>query len=305
MPKSLITPGSLVPFTFGASAKGWHSIQPFTICPKEYQLSRVRGITPRSPYIPLHLGTGSILHCARAQWFNDEYKLDLWREAVDKYIVEAETHAGKPFDPASKLVAIETFGAYVNYWQPRGKLTPLAVEYEVVGFDRTARVDSIELDSQGGVWVGEFKSTSKGMSAVTDMYLLNGQTLLQALICRGSKEFAETFGPFKGILLDGLKKPSGKQEAKAYPRVQLPVAQMENALKWFERDLPGWIAQASTVDWNTQAERRPACQRAYGPCEFKDLCLLGKGAAHLYQLKSGEVLSTWTPTDGKESTPWD
>jgi len=304
MPTSLIKPGVLVPFSFGASQAGWHSIQPFTICPKEYQLSRVRGISQRSPYQPLHLGTGAILHTARAQWFNDEYKLDLWRDAVEKYIVEAEAHAGKPFDPASKLTAIETFEAYVAYWRPRGKTTPLAVEWEVTGFDRTARLDSVELAADGA-WVGEFKSTSKGIASVTDMYLLNGQTLMQALLCKHSKEFTDTFGPFKGILLDALKKPSGKRPAEAYPRVRLPVEQMESTLKWFERDLPRWIRGTERISWNADVERRPVCQRAYGPCEFKDLCLLGKGAAHLYQTKDGETLSNWKPSDDKTTAPWD
>lgn len=294
-----------MPFSFGASAKGWHSIQPFTICAKEYQLARVRGISQRSPYQPLHLGTGAILHVARAQWLNDEYKLDLWRDAVDKYIVEAEAHAGKPFDPASKLVAVETFDAYVSYWQHRPKLRPLAVEHEVNGFNRTARLDSVEGDEAGGAWVGEFKSTSKGVSSVTDMYLLNGQTLLQALLCRGSKDFSDTFGEFKGILLDPLKKPSGRQPAVAYPRVRLPVSQMESALKWFERDLPTWVEAAERTDWNSVVVRSPVCQRAYGPCEFKDLCLLGKGAAHLYETKDGKTLSNWEPSDGKTVAPWD
>ena len=306
------TPGKLLPFSFGASALGWHQIQPFTICPKEYQLARVRRITRRSGFLKAPLSVGLLLHAARAQWFHDGFKGDLWRTAVVEYDRQHAEVDGKKLAPGSVPFATECFEAYVKHWSVRPKPTVLAVEHEIkpkaliAGAPqwawRGARLDSME-KWKGKVWLGELKSTSSSPGRVHDLYRLNGQTLLQMALW-GEEETKE-FGPLGGVLLDIIVKPSGKRGARCSARIPLDLGSVDFALKWFRRDFTTWVMQSSLIDWNTTVERRPVCMRQYGPCEFQSLCLRGRNGSNGFVFEDGSPVSAWKPSEGKTTPPWE
>lgn len=285
------------------------------MCPKEYQYARIRKVREFSPFLSAPLSIGLLLHAARAQWLYDNRKGDLWRERMVAYAKDVEENE-KGLHPASMPIAVQTFEAYEAFWRVRPPTQVLAVEHELKpraltpeqqkpGMQwswRGARLDSIE-KHQGKVWIGEFKSTSDAPQRVTDIYTLNGQTLLQAALW--GKEETEKFGPLAGILLDVLKKPRGKSKPKAYPRVQMPLSQMEHALKWFRKDFAMWVMQSSMIEWNTGVERRPVCMRSYGPCEYRTLCLRGRAGSNRFILEDGTKLAQWQPSPGKEVPPWE
>ncbi len=308
---SLVKRPELLPFSFGATALGWHQIQPFTICPKEFQFARVRGIKMRGNYLKEPLSYGLALHVCRAQWFYDEKKGDLWKKALEKYVAEYEAHEHIALAPGTESFALSVFGEYVKYWSVRPQTISLAAEYEIKPRAlvkdapqwawRGARLDSVE-KWRNLAWIGELKSTSNSPSKVHDLYILNGQTMLQAALW--GPEETEKFGPLGGILLDIIVKPSGKKPARAVDRIPLRLAQMEHALTWFRRDFTTWVMQSSLIRWNDTVERRPVCMRPHGPCDFRDLCLKGHRGSIGYTLKDGTPLSKWKPSEGKEVPPW-
>jgi hypothetical protein len=309
---ALLQPGKLLPFHWGASDKGWHQIQPITICPKEYQLSRVRHITPRNAFMRDPLAIGLLLHVGRAQWLNDGYKGKLWRKAMRSFYEEIpQQHGGLRLNPGVWETAESTFEGYVSHWAIRPKPKVLAVEYLLKPRGLTpdapewawrgGRLDSIERDAQG-TWIGECKSTSNSAGRVHDTYEANGQTLLYAALW--GEEETERFGPLAGILLDVMKKSTPGAPAKFWPRIRLPISDLLHPLKSFKRDFTTWVMQSHLVDWNASVERRWTCQRETHQCEYKDLCLLGKKASHLYTLEDGSPLNLFKRQPGKEVLPW-
>ena len=214
--------------------------------------------------------------------------------------------------PSAFNVALETFEGYVDYWSKRPTTEVLAIEYPFEPrllapnapewAKRTARVDSIER-WRGKTWIGEAKSTSSAPGRVADTYALHGQILLQMTLW-GDDE-TERFGPLAGVLLDVMVKPQGKKPARGSERIPIELKDCEQALKWFRKDFVTWQMQTAMIDWNATVERRLVCQRNYGPCEFRPLCLRGRAGSMRYALPDGSKLHEWKPSPGKEVPPWE
>lgn len=310
MPKP--TRPRLFPFTFGASSKGWHEIQPFTICPKDYQYGVVRKIRQVAPSIPEGLSYGLFMHAARAQWLHDGYKGDVWREALVEYGRQAEEHNKLPMAAGMLAAATKDFEEYTKYWLKRPRPEVLAIEYELKArglkpdapawAHRTARLDSIER-WQGKVYIGEFKSTSRTDKHVAELYAVNGQTLLQVALW--SDEETKRFGPLAGILLDVVSKGTKSRPARGNPRIIIRKEQLSHALTWFHREFKQWVMNASTIEWNSTVPRSMVCMRPHGPCRWRPLCARGRDGAGQFQLGDGTQMHKWKPSPGKEVPPWD
>lgn len=301
----------LFPFHFGATFKGWHQIADFTKCPKEYQFAKVRGIRQKVPFLSEPLSIGLLVHAARAQWFYDEKNGDVWREAMVEFYRQSEQQ-GSRLHPDALPIATACFEEYVNHWSIRPTPDVLAIEHELEPRPlvpnapewtwRGARLDSVE-KWRGKIYVGEMKTTATGQHRVHDIYLLNGQTLLQAALW-GPKE-VERFGPLEGVLLDILIKPSGRRGPRCAARIALTVAQMAHALSWFRRDFTTWVMQSSLIDWNSTVERRPVCMRSEGPCQFRSVCLKGRAGSNMFVLQDDTPVADWKPKDGQHVPPWE
>lgn len=293
----------------GHSGAGWHAIESFIRCPKEYQFSAVRKIGQHRPFIPGPLSVGLLLHAARAQWLHDERKGELWREAMERYAAKTEAEEGK-LSPGSLSAAAGYFAGYSAYWKVRPVTGVLAIEHYMsprgisqnapVWAFRTARYDSIE-KWRGKTWIGELKSTSDSGNRLTEQYTLHGQLLLQMALW--GEEEDDTFGPLEGVLIDPILKRSAG--GAGGPRIEIRKSECAAALTWFRKDLKTWLMQAQSVDWDAAPERRPNCMRAYGPCEFRGLCLKGRRGANQFVLENGKALVTWTPKPGQSVPPWE
>ncbi len=303
----------LVPFSFGASSRGWHAIESFIRCPKEYQFSKVRQVQPRTMHLPEPLSVGLLIHAARAQYLWDMRDPANWEEAVTLYAETFPLREKQRLAPNAIDIAMRTFREYVRYWKVRPAPRPLAVEHEIKPkalIDgappwawRGARLDSVER-WQGKAWIGEAKTTSSSWKKVNDTYLLHGQTMLQAALW--GREETERFGPLGGILMDVIVKPSGKKEAQPQPRVAMPIEKMQTAMKWFVRDFTTWVMQTHLVTWDATVERKPNCMRAYGPCDYRDLCLYGKKGTGGFVVGDARApLQNWTAVPGKSVSPWE
>ena len=120
----------------------------------------------------------------------------------------------------------------------------------------------------------------------------------------GEKE-TKQFGPLAGVLLDVIIKGSGSRRPKAQPRVAIAIEDMAYALEWFRKDVPFHFMNASSIQWGDSVERRiTSCQRQYGPCQFRSLCLRGRAGANGFVLKDGTSLAQWKPSNGREVPPW-
>jgi hypothetical protein len=301
------------PMPSGSSGRGWHEIQPFTMCPKEYQFARLRKISPNQVYMSEAFSFGLYVHAARAQWLYDNRQGDLWKEAMKNYGDQCQETEKFKLHPKSYGAALRDFQGYVDYWRVRPNTQPIAIEYMLEARPlipnapqwtwRTARLDSIERDISGKIWIGEFKSTGFGVGKVNELYALHGQILLQA--CLWGEEETSKFGPLAGILMDPLVKGDDKKPGKGGERLQLPLANMQHAMQWFRKDFTTWVMQASMIDWNSWVERRPVCMRAQGPCTYRALCKDGRDAGLDYVTEDGEILTKWKPTKGKEVPPWE
>lgn len=314
-PKSPPRP-KLIPLPLGSSGKGWHEISPAFPCPKEYQFARIRQIQQRSVVLNDPLSIGLVFHAGRAQWFYDNYKGDLWRERMAEFVKEWNEREDKNLAPCALPIATECMEEYVRYWSVRPKGEVLAIEYELKPRPlcpeqakpdmawtwRSARLDSIER-WRGKAWIGECKTTSDHPGRVKDLYLLNGQVLLQLALW--SEEETAKFGSLGGVLLDIIKKPSGKNRAKAFPREAIPIESVQHALRWFRKDFPRWVMQCSSIQWNDHVERRPVCVRKFGPCTYRNLCLKGKAGALNFVFPDGSPIYKWAPTPGREVAPWE
>jgi len=304
---------NLVPFFFGASAKGWHELEALPRCPKEYQYSRVRGISPRgAAFLKEPLGIGTLVHVGRAQWLADGYKGDRWREALALYLKEYKAQNLPPMMPGALAIAVQCLEKYIEYWSIRPKPEVLAVEYEMKARGlaavsdswtwRTSRLDSI-VKWQGKTWLDECKTTSSSPSRVRDIYMLNGQPLLGCALW--TKEETKRFGPLAGVLLDVIVKPNGKKGPSCSSRIPLPISEMSHALKWFPAVAAEYVHQARMIRWNDGVERRiTSCLRPLGPCPFRALCLRGQRGAGGYVFADGVSLNEWKPEPGKETEPW-
>jgi hypothetical protein len=303
----------LFPMPTGHSGRGWHEIEPFTRCPKEYQLGNVRGIRPHQPFLPEPLGIGLMIHAARAQWLYDgRDKKSPWRDAMRVYAKSIETEEEQKLSPGVIKASEGHFAGYVDYWSHRPVTKILAIEHqlELRGFaadspawvHRTARLDSIE-KHMGKTWIGEAKSTSDSVSRLKETYMLHGQILLQVALW--GEEETEKFGPLAGVLIDPIVKGRGNKPSSGAPRIEIPIHTMGHALFWFKRDFKMWVMQASMIDKNSWVERRPVCMRQYGPCQFRDLCLGGHRAALRYVFRDGTSLSQWKSNDDQRVEPWE
>ena len=59
----------------GASTHGYHAIESYLVCPKEYQYDKVRKIRQPAAGTPDPFAIGSMLHAGRARWFANKFSM--------------------------------------------------------------------------------------------------------------------------------------------------------------------------------------------------------------------------------------
>jgi len=286
----------------GVTEAGYHSIEAFLRCPKEYQFASVRGIGAPQQYEPPYFTVGRMLHAGKAKWFARGFRTtDKTWKAMQR-AMELEAHTGKLPPTRDALRDGKRYmQEYVEYWSRRPMPKPLACEYKLgpAPFSagdpfflfRTARLDDVSYYPEfgGALCIGEMKSTSDGPAAVVDQYELHGQTMLQFLLWKHAKEGEATHGPVAGTVLDIIKKGYGGQKS-SFMRQFIPFSQY--ALDWFTNTFRANLRAAAMTNWDAEVPRNiTACTRMAGRkrvnCEFKELCKHGASASSKFVFKAG------------------
>lgn len=304
----------------GASPAGYHQIESFLRCPKEYQFAHVRGLREPQATNPDYFSIGSLFHAGRARWFANKFDCSdaSWDSIRDA--VQAEALLQKlPVTIGAERKALALLQEFVGHWSKRPRPQPVAAEYLVgpVAIQegdpfflwRSARLDDLSRypEAGGKLCIGESKTTSTSIADTVNQYTLHGQTLMQLATYNAAPNGRALYGPVAGIVLDVTKKPYGTEKAQ-FGRTFIPVS--ETALEWFIASMRHHLKQASQVDWDTPVPRNPsACTRQLGrmraPCPFRDLCQHGKSASVKYVLRDGSSLRTFRPQKGMTVAPWD
>ncbi len=303
----------------GPTDAGWHSASDGIGCMKEGQYKHVRKITLPMNNTPDHFAVGGLLHAGRATWFGAKFAMDeASKQQVFSAMQEAEDSFELPVSTAAIQAAHKYMKEYMEHWSLRPKPQPVAAEY-LVGpaplekgdpfpLWRTARLDDVSYYSEaGGLAIGEAKTTSASINDCVNQYTLHGQPILQVILWNTSEQGAAKHGPLKGFVLDIIKKGYGKDKSQ-FARHFIEVT--PRTIEWYVRNMQAYLRRYASTDWNSDVERNiQFCTRMVGrarmACEYRDLCMHGKTAAGNYVLKDGSALSSWKPSLGKETEPWD
>ena len=301
----------------GPSEKGWHRIESFLRCAKEYQFQHVRKISEPLASNPDYFSVGLLVHAGRAQWFalRFEHSASAWSKIVDAVKKAAEENK-LPITLNAEQQALSILAQYVEHYRTRVQPDPLAAEYlvgpaplELDGlYERTARLDDVSKYPEAGyrLAIGECKTTGDDINKCVEQYTLHGQPMLQYLLWKMSDQGEKMHGPVAGVVLDVIKKPYGKEPAK-FARQFIPIS--DYAVQWYVKSMTGYLSAASRIEWDSDVPRNvSSCTRLVGrirvACPYRDLCQYGKSAATRFVTEDGKPLVTWKPSDGKSVPPW-
>ncbi len=305
----------------GVTSAGWHSIESFYRCEKEYQFQHVRKIKLPTAETPDYFAVGIFFHAARAKWFSLRcVRTTETRTAVMEAIDEARETLDIPATDDAVRRAQELIGMYMDHWSTRLLPRPEAAEYllgpsalhlDDVPYSKlhvTARLDDVSYypDAQG-LWIGEGKTTSGSIADCVKQYELHGQILLQAALWRVAPQGEARFGPIAGVMLDIVKKPYGKEKAQ-FARHALHINPKQ--LDWFVENLRGMRTNATNMTWDMKPVRNVTqCTRLVGRmravCPYRELCRHGKTASIHYTMEDGSSLLDWKPSPGQATPPWE
>lgn len=295
------------PATKGPSIAGWHSISTFLRCPKEYQLSQVRGISVPRTLVPDPLAIGSLFHEGRAHWFQSGFPSDTkYWEKLKSYIEKSADTSNPPMRVDAISRTLSYLSQYIAHWAMRTKPEPVIVEKDVgpaplkkddpFFFHRTFRPDDISyypLEAGPKLCIGELKTTSVGVDDAVNEYTLHGQPMMQWLVWKMAKNGEAKYGPVEHVMLDVVVKGYGKEKCTF---ARHPIRITNHSLDWYANSMRGYLRAASLVTYDTDVPRNITnCTRLIGrarvPCQFRDLCQFGKSAANRYVDREGHGLS--------------
>lgn len=301
----------------GPSGLGYSEIEGYLRCPKEYQLSNIRGIERPTAQSPDYFAIGSFVHAGRARWFSSQQSTsdETW-QAIRADVAKTREELPKPCSDEAESTALRYLQEYVDHWSVRQKPNIVAVEHmlgptrlgDLLDSERTARLDDFGFYPEaGGLAIGECKTTAAPISDCVNQYMLHGQPLLQRLLWDSAPQGAAMYGSVKGMVLDVVQKGYGGKRCQF---ARIFVQADERPLAWFKKELKAALTQKAALGWNSEPERRiTSCTRLVGKarvaCHFRELCQHGKAAAIEYAFKDGRALLDWSATEGKEASPWD
>jgi len=316
----MTAPNQILQSESGGTPLGWHKLESFLRCPKEYQLSVIRKLVTPVNQTPDALGTGTLFHAGRAAWFVAGFGSDAatWELVQSAVYTEAERQK-LPISDGSVKLSLATLQEYIKHWRLRQNPKPLAIEYMIgpaplAANDplypfRTARLDDVGYYPEaGGKLAIEEAKTTTNVADCINQYELHGQPLMQMALWKLAPQGEAMHGPIAGVVLDAAEK-AYKSRKPHFARQFIPVPQ--HALEWYIDEIRGYLVAANALDWNAKAPRNiNACTRLVGagkrvPCPFRDLCKHGRGAAGQFVFEdTGKGVVTWRPEPGKETPPW-
>lgn len=304
----------------GASEAGWHSIESFLTCPKEFQLQHIRKIVVPRAETPDHFAVGTLVHAGRAKWFERGFKTSAktWDKIKEAVQQSAEAHKF-PVSLKAEQLALDILTQYIEHWSMRPHPKPIAVEHKLgpapIAKDdpfylfRTSRLDDLSEYEEAGckLAIGELKTSSQSLNDMEKEYKLHGQPMLCQALYRFAKEGQLAHGRIDGIVLDCIQKGYGGERHKF---ARFFVETPEHALGWFVKDMRSYMRGAAAVDWDADVTHNiKSCTRMIGrgriPCQYRELCTNGRAASILYKMADGSDLSAHKPEAGRMKMPWE
>lgn len=292
--------------TKGASIAGWHNISTLLRCPKEYQLSQVRGVSVPRTQIPDPLAIGALFHEGRAHWFQSGFPTGAayWATLKD-YINESADTSNPPMRVEAITRTLSYLEQYCSHWAMRAKPEVVLVEKEVgpaplqandpFFLYRTFRPDDISRYPEANMklCIGELKTTSVGVDDAVNEYTLHGQPMMQWMVWQMAKNGALKYGQVELVMLDVVVKGYGKERCK-FGRVALKVT--PHSLDWYVESMRGYLKAAQLIEYDSKVPRNiSACTRLIGrariACPYRDLCQFGASASNRYVDRDGNALS--------------
>lgn len=307
----------------GPSLAGWHKIEAYLRCPKEWQLAHVRHVSPGIAGVKEDEGEksafaiGRLFHLVKAHWFASQFDTsESTMQRIRDLCYEEALKGDKPILITDIASTLRYFEEYVNHYKPLPKPEVIAAEYDVgpapltLGDPentwRTARLDDVSRypEANGKLCIGESKTTSAPINWTVEQYKLHGQPMLQALLWRTSEQGEKMHGPIAGVMLDIIQK--GYDKPSKFGRAFIPLSNV--ALDWYARNLRKYIERALATKWESDAPRNISnCTRMVGrmrlPCAFRELCTYGKSASSQYNIRGTSLLSPENERNGVR--PWD
>lgn len=301
----------------GPSGLGYSEVESYLVCPKSYQLAKVRGIGKPVTQTPDYFAVGSFLHAGRARWFAQKFDMgdETWKMIVAD-IDKVRSEFTLPVSETAYMTALRYVKEYVDHWAVRPRPNIVAVEHMLgpVQLDgekteRTARLDDFGFYPEAGnaLCIGECKTTSAAISDVANQYTLHGQPALQRLLWELAPQGEATYGAVKGMILDVVQKGYGGKRCQ-FARLFVEVP--DRVTGWVGENLAAALRAKDNMTWDTKAERRvTSCTRLIGKarvaCPYRDLCLYGRAGALGYAFEDGSSITEWEPSAGAETAPWD
>lgn len=305
----------------GATKAGWHAIEAFLRCPKEYQLKHVRGLYQPRESTPDHFAVGGLFHAGRARWFASKFDTSHATWELVRTAIQHEAQINKlPVSIGAEQKALILMEAYVEFWSVRPKPRPVACEYLLgpspllkgehsEAFKRTARLDDVSYypEAGGRLCIGEAKTTSTSVADTASEYDLHGQPLMQLALWVTSENGEAQHGPVAGFVLDVAVKGYGEKKP-SFGRIVVPIPAF--ALQWYVHSMLHYVRQSKQVEWDTEVPRNTSqCTRLKGrgrvPCDFRELCKHGRSAALNYVMEGGKQLTAHVPEEGRRRMPWE
>lgn len=304
----------------GATEKGWHAIESYLRCPKEFQYNKLRGVTKPMTQTPDYFAVGTLMHVAKAHWFKNNFRTDPeWRSSLIKVVAIAASQNKLPVTLKAEQAALKYMEEYVDHYAPRPRpkvieaehlLGPVSIaEDNPLYAFRTARLDDVSVYPEAGdaLCIGETKTTSGSVSDCIKQYEMHGQLMLQMLLWKAAPQGEAKYGPVLGVMLDVIQKGYGGKPCH-FARALIPIT--DRQLEWFQANLLVSLKAAYKMTWDSDARRNvQACTRLSGrarvPCDYQALCQHGRSASTNYLLANGESLLTWRPSEGRQVGPWE
>ena len=256
----LIDPGS-------SGEYGWHTLADWLTCPRLAALKRANG---RDEPSEAQL-VGTMVHVGLAHRYALMQGQDVYQpaDAVERF-------ARKTPDATSHVYTTQAaLASYAAHYGPEADIETLAVEkvfrMKIMGCAYTQRLDLV-YKRRGKVYIVDHKKTYAILPKVTRGYGLSGQMVGASLY--GQKKWGEKFG---GVLLNFVRLAKGDNN---YEFKRLPVAPFPYAVRSFSKTV---VLAHEMLDRYKDADPydvpgvfTEACYGKYGPCQFYDICRMGK-----------------------------
>jgi hypothetical protein len=293
--------------TSGPTSAGWHEIEAYMRCPKEYQFKQVRKIRKPQAQTPDYFAVGQLFHVAKAHWFARQFdSSEATLTEIRNLLMDAAAQNKLPVAMSAIQTTLRYFEEYVAHYRMAPRPRVLAAEYDVgpaaliPGDDsmlwRTARLDDVSYYPEAGnkLCIGETKTTSGTISDCVMQYTLHGQPILQRLLWKVAPQGEAMHGPVVGVMLDVIQKGYSGKPCK-FQRVFIPIS--DYTLEWYAKSLRAVVQASKTVTWDSDELRNVSmCSRLIGrarlPCEYRELCMYGRSASINYVLEDGSSLLT-------------